>query len=411
MPSTKRCRSSQRSDEKAMQESKTKLFLRVTAIEAERGNWDFEMTEQENCVPTTCSSSKKRASSESAIQPQQLPNLKRRVVLGELTNSLNISLLAQNSDRSLKKPNSDLKNKEEEEEEEGGEFLDKTEKISVSSVDPPKRVYSSSIYQHLHALEMEVNRRPVPNYMEKVQNDVSPNMRAILVDWLVEVSEEYKLVSDTLYLTVSYVDRVLSSFAISRSKLQLVGVSCMLIASKYEEICPPHAEDFCYVTDNTFTKDEVLDMERNILKFLNFEMSTPTSKNFLRILNGAVQENSKSSDMRFEFLGCYLAELSLLDYICVRFLPSVIAASAIFLSRFTLQPEVHPWTLALQCCSSYKPSDLKDCVLAIHDLQLNRKGSSFRSVRDKYKQQKFNCVATLSPPLEIPAVYFEPINK
>lgn len=78
---------------------------------------------------------------------------------------------------------------------------------------------------------MEVNRRPVPNYMEKVQNDVSPNMRAILVDWLVEVSEEYKLVSDTLYLTVSYVDRVLSSFAISRSKLQLVGVSCMLIAS------------------------------------------------------------------------------------------------------------------------------------------------------------------------------------
>lgn len=78
---------------------------------------------------------------------------------------------------------------------------------------------------------MEANRRPLPNYMEKVQNDVSADMREILVDWMVEVSEEYKLVSDTLYLTVSYLDRFLSSFAVSRNKLQLVAVSCMLIAS------------------------------------------------------------------------------------------------------------------------------------------------------------------------------------
>lgn len=73
--------------------------------------------------------------------------------------------------------------------------------------------------------------RPLPNYMEKVQNDISINMRQTLVDWLVEVLEEYKLVSDTLYLTVSYVDRFLSSHALSRNKLQLLGVCCMLIAS------------------------------------------------------------------------------------------------------------------------------------------------------------------------------------
>ena len=78
---------------------------------------------------------------------------------------------------------------------------------------------------------MEANRRPLPNYMEKVQKDVSADMRELLVDWMVEISEEYKLVSDTIYLTVSYVDSFLSSFTISRNKLQLVGVSCMLIAS------------------------------------------------------------------------------------------------------------------------------------------------------------------------------------
>lgn len=78
---------------------------------------------------------------------------------------------------------------------------------------------------------MEVKRRPLPDYIEKIQKDVSVNMRAILVDWLVEVSEEYKLLSDTLYLTINYIDRFLSVNALNRQKLQLLGVSSMLIAS------------------------------------------------------------------------------------------------------------------------------------------------------------------------------------
>jgi cyclin A len=78
---------------------------------------------------------------------------------------------------------------------------------------------------------MDVNRRPFPDYMETVQNDVSTFMREILVNWLVELTEEYKLVSDTLYLTISYIDRYLSSHVVSKSKIQLLGVACMLIAS------------------------------------------------------------------------------------------------------------------------------------------------------------------------------------
>lgn len=75
------------------------------------------------------------------------------------------------------------------------------------------------------------SRRPLPDYVKKVQRDITPNMRGILVDWLVEVAEEYNLVSDTLYLTVSYIDKYLSLNALSRHKLQLLGVSAMLIAS------------------------------------------------------------------------------------------------------------------------------------------------------------------------------------
>lgn len=87
---------------------------------------------------------------------------------------------------------------------------------------------------------------------------INKSMRAILVDWLVEVTEEYNLVSETLFLTVNYLDRFLSSnVTIDPSKLQLVGVSCMLIASKLEEIYPPEISDFVYITNATYTADEV----------------------------------------------------------------------------------------------------------------------------------------------------------
>lgn len=78
---------------------------------------------------------------------------------------------------------------------------------------------------------METKRRPLPDYLEKVQKDISANMRGILIDWLVEVAEEYNLLPDTLYLAVSYIDRFLSINALNRQRLQLLGVSSMLIAS------------------------------------------------------------------------------------------------------------------------------------------------------------------------------------
>lgn len=78
---------------------------------------------------------------------------------------------------------------------------------------------------------MEPKRRPKPDYIEKVQKEITANARAILINWLVEVAEEYKLLSDTLYLSVSYIDRFLSANSVNRQRLQLLGVSSMSIAS------------------------------------------------------------------------------------------------------------------------------------------------------------------------------------
>uniref|UniRef100_A0A453JVJ8 Cyclin C-terminal domain-containing protein n=1 Tax=Aegilops tauschii subsp. strangulata TaxID=200361 RepID=A0A453JVJ8_AEGTS len=180
---------------------------------------------------------------------------------------------------------------------------------------------------------------------------------------------------------------------------------------KYEEISPPHVEDFCYITDNTYTRQELLTMESDILKLLNFEIGSPTIKTFLRRFTRSGPEDKKRSSLLLEFMGSYLAELSLLDYSCLRFLPSVVAASSLFLARLTIGPDTNPWGKEMHKLTGYKASELKDCIIAIHDLQLNRKGQSLPAIRDKYKQHRFKCVSMLLPPVEIPASYFQDLTE
>ena len=108
---------------------------------------------------------------------------------------------------------------------------------------------------HHTVTRAQARLRPKHTYMRK-QRDISYAMRAILVDWLVEVAEEYKLSTHTLFLAVAYIDRFLSEMAVQRGKLQLVGVTCMLLAAKYEEIYPPAIDEFVYITDNTYTRDQ-----------------------------------------------------------------------------------------------------------------------------------------------------------
>ncbi|KAF3450806.1 hypothetical protein FNV43_RR06895 [Rhamnella rubrinervis] len=259
--------------------------------------------------------------------------------------------------------------------------------IDASHKDPELCcLYAPDIYNNLRVAEL--SRRPYPNSMETIQRDITQSMRGILVDWLVEVSEEYKLVPDTLYLTVHLTDWFLAQNYIERHRLQLLGITCMLISSKYEEICAPRVEEFCFITDNTYTREEVLQMETQILKYFSFQLFAPTAKTFLRRFLRAAQASYKTPSLEMEYLANYLAELTLIDYGFLNFLPSVIAASAVFLSRWTLEQSSHPWNPTLEHYTSYKPSDLKTTVLALQDLQLNTKGCPLSAIRMKYRQEK-----------------------
>ncbi|VYS48260.1 unnamed protein product [Arabidopsis thaliana] len=277
--------------------------------------------------------------------------------------------------------------------------------IDINNGDPQLcATFACDIYKHLRA--SEAKKRPDVDYMERVQKDVNSSMRGILVDWLIEVSEEYRLVPETLYLTVNYIDRYLSGNVISRQKLQLLGVACMMIAAKYEEICAPQVEEFCYITDNTYLKDEVLDMESDVLNYLKFEMTAPTTKCFLRRFVRAAHGVHEAPLMQLECMANYIAELSLLEYTMLSHSPSLVAASAIFLAKYILDPTRRPWNSTLQHYTQYKAMELRGCVKDLQRLCSTAHGSTLPAVREKYSQHKYKFVAKKFCPSVIPQEFF-----
>ena len=142
--------------------------------------------------------------------------------------------------------------------------------------------YAPTLLAYL--LSCDARRVPNARYMTAVQHDLSFAMRSILVDWLLEVSVEYGLQHHTLLLCVSYIDRFLSVRAIDRTRLQLLGVTALLVAAKYWEIRPPLIDDFLYISDHTYSRDEVVAMERTMLHELHWEIGGCTALDFTRFL-------------------------------------------------------------------------------------------------------------------------------
>lgn len=162
----------------------------------------------------------------------------------------------------------------------------------------------------------------------------------------------------------------------------------MLIASKYEEIYAPQVDEFCYITDNTYAREDVLAMERTVLDSLNFELTQPTIKTFLRRCLRAAE-----CDAKVEFLANFLAELALLEYTFLRFSQSTIAAAAVSLALMTLGKA--SWSTTLGHYTTFFKEDLRECVEALHACHMATQKSSLSAVREKYSQVKFKCVSLI----------------
>ena len=183
--------------------------------------------------------------------------------------------------------------------------------------------YLLEMYQNL--IQEEKNIKSLFGYM-KNQTDMNEKMRAMLIDWIIDVHFKFKLKADTLFLTVWLIDKYLSLKKIKRNKLQLIGVTCMLIACKYEEIYSPEVFDFVYITENSYEKKDIIQLELEILTLLDFNVTVPTSNSFYEIISSSLSFSTQEF-----FLGKYLLELFLLDYRSLKYKPSEIANTVCFI--------------------------------------------------------------------------------
>ncbi|GMI68251.1 Cyclin B2;1 [Hibiscus trionum] len=225
-----------------------------------------------------------------------------------------------------------------------------------------------------------------PNYMEQ-QPDINEKMRAILIDWLIEVHDKFDLMGETLFLTVNLIDRFLCQQTVVRKKLQLVGLVAMLLACKYEEVSVPVVGDLILISDKAYSRKEVLEMEKLMLNTLQFNMSFPTPYVFMRRFLKAAQ-----SDKKLEFLSFFLIELALVEYEMLKFQPSLLAAAAIYTAHCSLYG-FKQWSKTCEWHSSYTEDELLECSRLMVGFHERAATGKLTGVHRKYGTSKFGFTA------------------
>ncbi|KAG8448083.1 hypothetical protein GDO86_015248 [Hymenochirus boettgeri] len=265
------------------------------------------------------------------------------------------------------------------------------EDIDQDAVDDPFATseYAMDIFRYMQERE---EKFLLTNYME-IQTDISKEMRSILVDWMVEVQENFELNHETLYLAVKLVDHYLSVSVSMKEKLQLLGSTAVLIASKFEERCPPCLDDFLYICDDAYRREELVAMEMEILQKLNFDINIPVPYRFLRRFAKCAHANMETLT-----LARYACELTLQEYDFVQESASKLAASCLLLAL--KMKELGDWSATLQHYSGYQIKDLVPLVKRLNFLLTYQPNEKLKAVRAKYSHRVFYEVAKM-PPLDM----------
>lgn len=242
--------------------------------------------------------------------------------------------------------------------------------------------YSNEIFEHLKKTE-QIN---IPNYeiLESNQKEITENARAILINWLFQIQSKFELLPETLYLTINIIDRYLEKNSdYPLRKYQLVGVTAMLIASKYEEIYAPEIRDFLHITKKMFSYEDVIEVENKILSTLKFDLLTASPYIFL------VRFHLISGDnMKLFYLSQLFLELSLLSYDVMKNKNSLKASCSLYLARkcqrIDSSNKDKVWSNELKFFSGYDETELRGCIRSIYEV--------VKKVAAKFKEGKVNAI-------------------
>lgn len=271
-------------------------------------------------------------------------------------------------------------------------LLEGIENIDINDAWNPMLVseYVNDIYKYLNDLEETFAIRE--NFLDG-HKQINHKMRTILIDWINEVHYQFKLEIDTYHMTVSIIDRYLQLVTDTPKKeLQLVGVTAMFIASKYEELFPPEISDFAYITDDTYKKKQILEMERQIVRVLDFHLGKPLPTHFLRRFSKAAKAADKN-----HLVAKYLIELASIDYGTAHYKPSEIAAAALYISLYLFPiangAESKVWSKTLEHYTHYTVEQLTPVVQRLAKLVKSAPTMKVQAVYSKYQSSKFEKIS------------------
>lgn len=255
-------------------------------------------------------------------------------------------------------------------------------------------IYAEDVYIYLK--EMEVKHRPPHNFMQ-IQTHINPRLRAYCVDWQVEIHRQLSqtfgrsLQIDTLFLSISILDRFLARKTIALDKLNLVGLGAFYIACKYEETYYPSIDQLLRLVPEAGKKDDVLRIERIILNELRFALGVPTSIIFLKRFAKAAH-----ADSVIGMLSRFISEYSMSSYsLTSTYLPSQIAAAATAHAlRIVGRP--HPWTATLVRYTGYTHEDLRPCLVEMKEVVKRAPLLKTQAIFRKYSEPKYLKAALLA---------------
>jgi len=244
--------------------------------------------------------------------------------------------------------------------------------------------------------QTELQKAPSMAYMSR-QTDINEKMREILVDWIIEVHLQFRLSEDTLFLSINILDRFLEHCIVSRTKLQLVGCTALLIAAKYEEVYAPEIYDYICICDNAYKGTQFISMETTMLAAINWNLTVPTALNFMERFSKLC---SIERGGQVWCLSLFFTEITLQSYVFLTFSPSAIACAALYLSMSTAKHAMglahEPvWTSQEEKMIGYTISDLHDVIHALYALILSfeLRTAKYKAAKNKFSLTKYLEVA------------------
>ncbi|RUS87855.1 hypothetical protein EGW08_004388 [Elysia chlorotica] len=276
-------------------------------------------------------------------------------------------------------------------------------------------IYSKDVVQYWR--KMEAGHAMVPEFIAR-SPEVTPRMRAVLMDWLLQVQAHEDLLDETMHLCRVLIDRVLARGGVTMALLQLVGITCLLIASKFCERFCTEIKTLCYLTDSTYSEDEVKHYEREVLYVLDWDIARPVCTHFLERFLQVHQHSQKVRHMSM-----YLLDLGLTDTKLACVLPSKMAAAALLQARRLLmspgldgpvlavgrsahaQDLASFWSPGLQFYTGYADSELRAEVEELALLLIKAPTSKFQGARSKYKSKE-KCFVSINPKIDPTSTMF-----